>query len=92
MSTEGVAAFLEKALNDESFQAQLRKDPDNALGEFDLTDNEIEAIKSGGEEELQSLGVDERLSKLSFFGGGIPGLEPPVPPALPSLIPPIPLV
>lgn len=86
MSVEGVAAFLEKALNDEAFQAQLKEDPDRALGEFDLTDSEIDAIKSGGEEELQALGVDERLSKLAFFGGGIPGLEPV--PGIPPVVPP----
>ena len=70
MSTEGVVAFIEKALGDETFQAQLKADPDKVLGQFDLSEAEIAAIKSGGEEELKNLGLDERLSKwggISFF-------------------------
>ena len=30
MSKEGVVAFLDKILNDESFQAKLKADPDTA--------------------------------------------------------------
>ena len=69
MSKEAVVAFVEKALNDESFQAQLKSDLPKALGQFDLTEEEQQAIKSGGEDNLKALGLDERLSKgfLSFF-------------------------
>lgn len=70
MSAEGVVSFIEKAIGDETFQAQLKADPDEVLSQFDLTETEVAAIKSGGEEELKSLGLDERLSKwggISFF-------------------------
>ena len=52
MSMEGVSAFVEKALNDEKFQAELKADPNTALTQFDLTPDEIAAIKSGSEERV----------------------------------------
>ena len=70
MSKEGVVAFIEKAIGDEGFQTQLKADPAKVLSEFDLTEEEKEAIRSGGEEKLKALGLDERLSKfggISFF-------------------------
>ena len=73
MSTEGVVEFIDRVLNDESFQAQLKAEPEKALSQFDLTNEEIAAIKSGGDERLKSLGLDARLSKMSFFGGGFGG-------------------
>ena len=67
MSKEGVVAFIERAISDEAFQAQLKSEPDKILGQFDLTQEEISAIKSGSEEELKALGLDARLSKMSFW-------------------------
>jgi len=66
MSMEGVSAFVERALNDERFQAELKTDPNKALGQFDLSPDEIAAIKSGSEEELQALGLDARLTKMGW--------------------------
>ena len=63
MSSEGIAAFLEKALNDEGFQLRFKADPDEVLSQFELTEEEISAIKNGGQEKLGALGLDERLSK-----------------------------
>ena len=63
MSTAGVQAFIEKALNDEGFQAEFKADPDKAMSQFDLTEREMEAIKHGSEDQLQSLGLDARLTK-----------------------------
>ena len=70
MSKEGVVSFVEKALSDAAFQSQLKADPDKAMGQFDLTDDERTAIRSGSEEELKALGLDRRLSKTAFFGLG----------------------
>ena len=71
MSKEAVVDFIEKVLNDEGFQAQLKSDPDKVLGQFDLTTEEVAAIRSGSEEELKALGLDARLTK--FGGGGLLG-------------------
>ena len=70
MSGKGVVDFIERALTDEYFLAQLKADPDKAMSEYDMTERERAAIKSGSEEEVKALGVDERLSKfagISFF-------------------------
>ena len=70
MSKEGVVAFIEKAIGDESFQAELKAGPGKAMAQFDLTEEEQQAIKDGGEDELKALGLDERLTKfggISFF-------------------------
>ena len=63
MSQEGVSAFLERVLNDEGFRTRLMADADEALSQFDLTDEEVLAIKTGGEERLKNLALDARLSK-----------------------------
>ena len=62
-----MVAFLDKILNDESFQAKLKAEPETALSEFDLTEDEITAIRSGSEDQLEALGLDARLSKYGFF-------------------------
>ena len=54
MSEEGVVNFLEKALNDEAFKAQVKSDPDKALSQFDLTEEEKSAIKNGSEDQLKA--------------------------------------
>ena len=63
MSSEGVQAFIVKALNDEGFQAELKADPDKAMSQFDLTEREMEAIKNGSEDEFKALGLDVRLTR-----------------------------
>ncbi len=68
MSKEGVVDFIEKALNDKAFQAQLKANADKALRQFDLSESEIAAIKSGSDEELKALGLDERLTKIGPLG------------------------
>ena len=63
MSKEGVVALIEKVLSDETFKAEMKANPDKALSDFDLTEDEKTAIRSGSEEQLKALGLDERLSK-----------------------------
>ena len=70
MSKEGVVSFVEKALSNQAFQSQLKENPEAALNQFDLTDGEREAIRSGSEEDLKAMGLDTRLSKTVFFGLG----------------------
>lgn len=63
MSRAGVAEFLTRVLDDEAFQNQLKASPDATLAQFDLTPDEIAAIKSADPAKIQELGVDERVSK-----------------------------
>ncbi len=63
MSREGVAAFLTQVMEDEAFRNQLKASPDATLTKFDLTPDEVAAIKSADPSKIQELGVDERVSK-----------------------------
>lgn len=63
MSRAGVAEFLTRVLDDEAFRNQLRTSPDATLAQFDLTPDEMAAIKSADPAKIQELGVDERVSK-----------------------------
>jgi hypothetical protein len=63
MSKAGVQAVVNKAMSDETFRKKLKENPSAALSGFDLTPEEINALKSGDKTKLQQLGVDERISK-----------------------------
>lgn len=63
MSREGVVSFVTRAMEDEAFRAQLKANPDATLAQFDLTAEEIAAIKSADPAKLEDLGVDERVTK-----------------------------
>ncbi|MGH2452361.1 MAG: Os1348 family NHLP clan protein [bacterium] len=63
MSREGVVSFVTRAMEDEAFRAQLKANPDATLAQFDLTAEEIAAIKSADPTKLEHLGVDERVTK-----------------------------
>ena len=65
MSREGVASFLVKVMEDEGFRSQLKASPEATLAQFDLTPEEIAAIKSADPSKIQELGVDERVSKVA---------------------------
>lgn len=67
MSREGVAAFLTRVMEDEGFRTQLQANPDATLAQFDLTPEEIAAIKSADPSKLEDLGVDERVSKTAGY-------------------------
>ena len=70
MSSKGVAEFIERALTDTSLYVRLNAEPENMLSEYDLTEEEIAAILSGGKEYGKAMHVDERRTKyggLSFF-------------------------
>jgi hypothetical protein len=63
---QAVTQILERALSDITFREQLKTNFDAAIKGYDLTPDEITALKKGDEATLRAMGVDERLSK----GGG----------------------
>ncbi len=63
MSRQGVATLISRVLEDEAFRSKLKADPNTTLAQFDLTPDEITAIKSADPSKLEKLGVDERVSK-----------------------------
>ncbi|MGH2452358.1 MAG: Os1348 family NHLP clan protein [bacterium] len=65
MSREGLVSFVTRVMADEDFRSQLEANPDATLAQFDLTAEEIAAIKNADSAKLEQLGVDERVTKTS---------------------------
>ncbi len=73
MASKNLGAVIQRAISDGAFRRQLQSDPAAALRGFNLTPNEIAAIRSGDAGKLMSLGVDQRVSKAFTVGGGFLG-------------------
>ncbi len=79
MSSDAVNLVLERAMVDADFRKRLASDPESALAEFDLSDEERAAFTSGS---VSAEPLEERISKtdLSSIMGGktsSPNLKPP---------------
>ena len=61
MSVEATTAVLNRTMSDESFLDRVRDDPEGALEEYDLTDDERAALASGDESRLR-----EHLGEISL--------------------------
>ena len=74
MSKEAVEAIVGKAVVDSQFREALFADPDEALGGYDLTQEEVAALKAIDAETMESFAgtLDERISK-AFIAGGFGG-------------------
>ncbi len=69
MSHESVQAVLQRTLSDESFRARLFDAPDEALKEYDLTSDEVDALRTlyVETEPAPSVELDQRRSKRPFW-------------------------
>ncbi len=69
MSHESIQAVLQRTLSDESFRAKLFSEPDEALEEYELTIEEVEALRSlyVETEASESGELDQRQSKRPFW-------------------------
>jgi hypothetical protein len=71
MSKEALAKVVQRAISDAAFRRQLNSDPSGALRGFDLSADEMSAIRTGDAGRLTTLGVDQRMSKAYTLGGAI---------------------
>ena len=67
MSIEAIEQILERGARDPNFATELRNDP-SILDQYDLTAEERAAILSRDEGQIESLGMDERVTKSLFRG------------------------
>src|SRR5690242_5108765 len=72
MASKNLGAVIQRAISDGAFRRQLQSDPAAALRGFNLTPDEVAAIRSGDSSKLMSLGVDQRMSK-AFTVGNLSG-------------------
>jgi hypothetical protein len=54
---------MERAIADEAFAARLRTDRESVISEYDLTEDEQQALRSKDPAKMEALGVDRRISK-----------------------------
>lgn len=69
MASKNLGAVIQRAISDGAFRRQLQSDPAAALRGFNLSPDEIAAVRSGDSSKLMSLGVDQRMSKAFTLGG-----------------------
>jgi hypothetical protein len=69
MPSEAFLRMIERAVSDEEFAARLQTDIEGAIAEFDLTEEEKQALLARDVAQLQALGVDERISKRTGRAG-----------------------
>ena len=72
MASKNLGEVIQRAISDGAFRRQLQSDPAAALRGFNLTPDEVAAIRSADSGKLMSLGVDQRTSK-AFTVGSLSG-------------------
>jgi hypothetical protein len=72
MSKEALEAVIGKAVLDSEFREALFADPDQALEGYELTEEEVAALKTIDAETMESFAgsLDERISKSIIIGAG----------------------
>ena len=70
MSKEEVAKVIGRAMVDERFRAAIFANPDEAYAGYDLTQEEVAALKAIDSETIEGMAgtLDERVSKMDFAG------------------------
>jgi hypothetical protein len=70
MSREAVETIIGKAVLDDEFREALFANPERALEGYDLTEEEVAALKGIDAETMDALAgtLDERISKADFMG------------------------
>lgn len=71
MSKEALAKVVQRAISDAAFRRQLNTDPTGALRGFDLSADELSAVRTGDAGRLSTLGIDQRMSKAFAIGGAL---------------------
>jgi hypothetical protein len=71
MSKDALAKVVQRAISDAAFRRQLNSDPTGALRGFDLSSDELSALRTGDAGRLSTLGIDQRMSKAFAIGGAI---------------------
>ena len=71
MSKDALAKVVQRAISDAAFRRQLNSDPTGALRGFDLSSDELSALRAGDAGRLSTLGIDQRMSKAYSLGGAL---------------------
>jgi len=66
VSVEAMVEVIERVATDADFRLQLRTNPDAVLLNYDLTDAELSALKSGNRRALRQLGLPAEVASQPF--------------------------
>lgn len=71
MSKEALTTIVSRCLTDEAYRKQLMSDPDAALADYDLDEEEAKMVRSLPADAFDELTMDleDRQSKSGFLGG-----------------------
>ncbi|MBN1564242.1 MAG: hypothetical protein JXA10_10410 [Anaerolineae bacterium] len=71
MSKEALTTIVSRCLTDENYRQQLISDPDAALADYDLEEDEAKMVRSLPSDAFDELTMDleDRQSKSGFLGG-----------------------
>ena len=73
MTKQALLGVVQRSINDGAFRRQLATDASGALRDYDLTADEIGALRSRDAAKLASFGVDVRMSKVFTLDPGMIG-------------------
>lgn len=70
MTQDAIPQIIGRAVTDAEFRTLLFSNPDQALQGYDLSDDEVEALKSLKREDLEdfSTKLDSRITKRAWRG------------------------
>lgn len=58
--SKAASAVIDRTMRDEQFLDDFQRDPDAALEEYNLTEQEVEALKSGDEDQIRET-IDDTI-------------------------------
>jgi len=67
MSLQGIEQVLERGAREPDFSSKIKADP-RLLDAYDLTELERGALLSGDQDQLEALGMEDRVTKTLFRG------------------------
>ena len=68
MSKEALTKVITRSISDATFRRQLTQNPADAVRGYDLTTDELAALRAGDTARLATFGVDSRMSKAFALG------------------------
>lgn len=74
MSTQNLTDVVAQSMKDPAFADRFRADPEGVLGNHDLTETELNALKAGDQQKLDEI-IDQRAGGIVIAGIVTPSSE-----------------
>lgn len=67
MSVRVMKEIIFVAMGDENFRTKLVFEPDETLSQYDLTQEEMKAMRFGDKQKMVSMGLEENLAQYGYL-------------------------